>query len=149
MEKNLKTETPVRAQINQSISMDESILLCRNEAIDNKSKAFLPSINTDITLESTNRKIIIDTKYYGETLNDNRGKLLVRSDHLYQIFSYLSNADCSAATSGRYEGILLYPTVEEDIALHYELGGYPISVRTINLNQEWSLVHRDLLAIIS
>jgi 5-methylcytosine-specific restriction enzyme subunit McrC len=79
------------------------------EIVDANGAQYLPAMHTDITLRSKSRIIIIDTKYYREALVENKyGDRKVRSDHLYQLFSYLQNVK---STPGKClaEGILLYP----------------------------------------
>ncbi|MFW5721490.1 MAG: 5-methylcytosine restriction system specificity protein McrC, partial [Bacteroidota bacterium] len=52
---------------------------------------FLPKMETDISLRSDTRKIIIDTKYYKEALKGNFDTEKFLSGHLYQLFSYIEN----------------------------------------------------------
>jgi len=108
----------------------------------------LPKMQTDITLESSQRKLIIDTKYYAETLQTNQyGKETVKSGHLYQLFSYLQNVQDD--NLGRpCDGMLLYPKVEKDYDFRYHIHGHKVSVRTIDLNQNWRLIEEDLLGFI-
>jgi hypothetical protein len=35
-----------------------------------------------------------------------------------------------------------------ELDLHYQVGGHSIRVATINLNQDWSRIHHDLLALV-
>ncbi len=108
----------------------------------------LPKMQTDISLESSQRKLIIDTKYYVDALQTSQhGKEAIQSGHLYQLFSYLQNVKNSS--SGRpCDGMLLYPKVDKDYDFRYQIHGHQISVRTINLNQNWKLIERDLLGMI-
>lgn len=48
-------------------------------------------METDISLENEEKKIIIDAKYYKETMTVNYDKERIRSSNLYQLFSYLLN----------------------------------------------------------
>jgi len=107
----------------------------------------LPRMNTDITLKFGDRTIIIDTKFYYQALVSHHGKEMVRPDHLYQLFAYLKNASGDSDPK-LYEGMLLYPTVGQGHNLPYELHGHKINVRTINLDQEWKDIHKDLMTFI-
>lgn len=51
----------------------------------------LPLMQTDISIESQTRKIIMDTKYYQQSLMQYRGSQKLISGNLYQLFAYLSN----------------------------------------------------------
>jgi len=119
-------------------------------AIDEVSKERLPIMQTDITLisKSKKRKIIIDTKYYQEALIGRyNGK--VNSSHLYQIFSYIMNDKFNDDVGNLCEGMLLYPVVDEGFDLKYELSRHSVRVCTINLNQDWKLIHNDLLELLN
>jgi 5-methylcytosine-specific restriction enzyme subunit McrC len=109
----------------------------------NKESSLLPKMRTDVSLTSEHRKIILDTKFYEHTLQENFGNFSIRSGHLYQIFSYIMNDKFSYS-----EGILLYPTNSVDIDRSWQIKQHSIKVKTINLNQEWEHIRSDLLAII-
>lgn len=118
-------------------------------ALDEQSLNYLPIMQTDISLESSSRKIIIDTKFYKEALRLNRfGKYTLHSSNLYQMAEYLRNIEMCGGLNANCEGILLYPTVNYHLNLNYEMKGHNISIRTINLNQNWTEIHKDLLALI-
>lgn len=119
----------------------------KGHGLSEQATASLPRMNTDITLKSDNRNIIIDTKFYRQALVSHHGKEMVRPDHLYQLFAYIKNAADHEAPH-LYEGMLLYPSVDENLDLQYELQGHRISVRSINLNQDWKRIHKDLLAFV-
>jgi 5-methylcytosine-specific restriction endonuclease McrBC regulatory subunit McrC len=55
------------------------------------SLARLPVMRTDVVLTSSDRCIILDTKYYLEALTGAFEERKVRSSHLYQVFAYLEN----------------------------------------------------------
>ena len=47
------------------------------------------------------------------------------------------------------EGILLYPAVGDDFRFSYNYENHRIRVLSINLDQDWINIKRDLLEIIS
>lgn len=56
----------------------------------------------------------------------------IRSGHLYQLVSYLQNL---SARDGRdVEGLLLYPQVDREWLLDYQLMGRKVRVATVDLN---------------
>lgn len=118
-------------------------------ALDELSKSVLPNMQTDISLTSQNRKIVIDTKYYKEALQKYYDKESIRSNNLYQLFAYLMNLESLGEENSTCEGILLYPTVESEHEYQYVMKGHRIKVKTINLNQDWREIHKDLLNIIN
>jgi 5-methylcytosine-specific restriction enzyme subunit McrC len=114
---------------------------------------YLPTMNTDITLESDSRKIIIDTKFYGNTLGSRGvdfGANKFHSANLYQIFSYVSNVAGSSSHSMNHktEGILLYPTVDVELSEKFIIKDHPISVFTVDLNVEWQLIHDRMMVVL-
>jgi 5-methylcytosine-specific restriction enzyme subunit McrC len=109
---------------------------------------FLPKMQTDISLESQQRKIVIDTKYYQEALTEHFEKEKIRSENMYQMFAYLKNLESTTTINRNCEGILLYPTVTKELDINMTTHGHHISFKTINLNQEWRGVHKDLLSMV-
>ena len=45
--------------------------------------------------------------------------------------------------------LLLYPTVNIPLSASFSHKGHKISIRTINLNQPWRDIHRDLLSLVA
>ena len=114
---------------------------------DAKSSAFLPVMHTDVTLESPDRKIIIDCKFYKEVLGGGQYDPKFYSGHLYQILAYLRNQ----ATVGGWddaEGILLYPSVACEVNFDGRIEGHRIRVCTIDLDQPWKEIHRRLMEFV-
>ena len=107
-------------------------------------------METDISLKSAHRKIIIDTKFYKEALRYHYGSEKIISDNLYQIHAYVDNqSNPLDELSQRCEGILLYPTVNKTLGKTYQMGNHKITIQTINLNQDWKGIHNDLLEVIN
>lgn len=113
--------------------------------ITNGDGGLIPKMHTDMCLVNKKKKIIIDTKYYQRVFEKNfRGEDKIISANLFQIYSYLSNAEKREFM----EGILLYPQTDQEINMAFEMNGYTIKILTINLNQHWSGIREQLLDII-
>ena len=110
----------------------------------------LPKMRTDVTLRSRIRKIVLDTKYYSQTLSDYRGTEKVHSTNLYQMYSYLRNLEAGSfdPLDQSCEGILLYPTVQKEVDESFEVGGHKVRIATVNLESEWRDIHKRLLHIV-
>ena len=52
---------------------------------------YLPTMRTDVSLESSTRHIVIDAKYYSKTLQTYFGTDTIHSGNLYQLYAYLKN----------------------------------------------------------
>ena len=117
------------------------------EPADNISGAVLPRMQTDISLTSPTRRIIIDCKFTPEATQSHYDAEKLRSSHLYQINSYMTNLGGELAD--RCEMVLLYPTVGSPIKATFSFQKRKISIRTINLDQPWQQIHSDLLELVA
>ncbi|EDM35346.1 5-methylcytosine-specific restriction enzyme McrBC, subunit McrC [Pedobacter sp. BAL39] len=124
-----------------------------NESESTGNLALIPKMQTDISLISPERKIIIDTKFYLSAYNSRYDSPKLHSSHLYQLYSYLCNLEeQSLSRNGGankiYEGILLYP--KNGIALDesYKIGSHRIKIYTINLEGPWQDIHDRLISLL-
>src|SRR5262249_38413889 len=112
---------------------------------DDPELQFLPAMQTDISIRQPGRTLIIDAKFYQQTLQSNFGVETVHSTHLYQLFSYLKNLEPRRGQDATAEGMLLYPVVEKRLRLRYEVPGHTIRVCTVDLAQDWRHIRSELL----
>lgn len=112
-------------------------------------KDLLPKMETDITIKRNNEVIIMDTKYYKNTLARNMGKDKYHSTNMYQMFSYLKNAEVKGEEYRTSTGILLYPQVDLELNNSYKMEGHYLKICTVNLHDDWENIHNRLLEIIS
>jgi 5-methylcytosine-specific restriction enzyme subunit McrC len=108
--------------------------------------ALLPAMITDTTLESPERKIILDTKYYASALRQRYNQQKLIAPHLYQLYAYLQNQP--TLPGQQLEGILLYPAATQAVDMRYTLGGHPVRIVTIDLAQPWPRIAADLLMLV-
>ena len=118
------------------------------DGVSTEGNVRLPTMKTDVVLQSGDQKIIIDTKFYTDTLQSNHGNQSYHSANLYQLFTYLKNAEARGDTYMDAEGILLYPTVSYPLDDQVWIQGHKIRVRTLNLAQKWKAIEQDLKALI-
>lgn len=109
---------------------------------------FVPVMETDITLENDLRKIIIDAKFYPDTMAINYEKERIKSANLYQLFSYLVNQERDDLKTLAATGILLYPTVTKEYDLHYTYKAHSVQIKTVDLSADWYDIEERLLSII-
>ncbi len=119
------------------------------ENLSEAAEKFLPVMRTDISLTSSERKIIIDAKFYRETLTKNYSSEKIKSANLYQLFSYLLNQRSTDKRTQSTTGILLYPTIEKDYDLDFKFENHLISIKTVNLNANWRIISKRLKDIVS
>jgi 5-methylcytosine-specific restriction enzyme subunit McrC len=110
---------------------------------------FLPNMRSDTMLFDGEKKLIIDAKYYGKIMQTYYDVDTIRSNNLYQIFTYVKNEDKN--NTGLVSGMLLYAKSDEDIipAITYDLSGNQISVKTLDLNKDFSIIKKQLNSIIN
>jgi 5-methylcytosine-specific restriction enzyme subunit McrC len=118
--------------------------------LNNSSYDYLPKMQTDVTLESDKRKIIIETKYYVNALTSRFEAEKLNAGNLYQLYSYLRNIEAKEGhmLNPICEGILLYPTVNYSLDEKFKMGSHFLKVKTINLNTKWDEIRKDLLSIV-
>ncbi|MFC1493330.1 5-methylcytosine-specific restriction endonuclease system specificity protein McrC [candidate division KSB1 bacterium] len=122
------------------------------KSFDEKSEKYIPIMETDtsITFKDPKRKIVIETKYSKSIFQEQYNKKSIKSPNLYQLYAYLKNLEGRGDHANKHcEGILLYAEVDQKVDLKYFIDDHHVSVKTINLNQDWKNIHRDLLNIIS
>jgi 5-methylcytosine-specific restriction enzyme subunit McrC len=116
-------------------------------AADKVSEGLLPKMQTDISLTSSTRKIIIDCKFTPEATQKHYEAETLRSLHVYQINAYMDNLEGQLADT--CEMMLLYPTVDSPLSADYTHNKHKIRIRTINLDQSWQAIHQDMLALVA
>lgn len=119
------------------------------EADENHHLQFLPLMQTDITLENDVAKIIIDAKFYKDTLKSNYSQEKISSANLYQLFSYLLNQRKNNEKNETASGILIYPTITQEYDLQFKYQKHNIFIKTVNLNTNWRYIQKRLLNMIS
>jgi 5-methylcytosine-specific restriction enzyme subunit McrC len=107
----------------------------------------LPVMHTDVSLRNAQRTIIIDAKYYGQTLQTHFNHETVRSSHLYQLFAYLKNLERNRGPDAVAEGVLVYPKVQKDVDFRMIIQGHLVRAKTLDLMQPWEIIRRDLLSL--
>jgi 5-methylcytosine-specific restriction enzyme subunit McrC len=122
-------------------------ILWRWKPVDEASRTLLPKMQTDISLTSCNRKIIIDCKFTPEATRRNFDADKLRETHLYQLHAYMSNLPDDPLNEN-CQMMLLYPEVGSPLIASYTHQGRTITIRTINLKQDWQGVHNDLLRLV-
>ena len=116
-----------------------------------EDRARIPLMTADVILESPDRRIILDTKYYTDALvrrhGSGSGKL--HSGNLYQLLAYLRNRQATRPDGAKHDGILLYPQVgDEPLRADIRLEGFRVQARTLDLNQDWRTIHAEMLETI-
>lgn len=119
--------------------------------IDQVSASALPKMQTDVCITRKTKKTIIECKYTADPLGPERfeGVQKLIPGHLYQLNSYLDNLR-DEPLNNQCHAILLYPLATRSLQHEYRRPkGQRISVRTLDLTQDWPGIRRDLLALVA
>ena len=120
------------------------------------NKSLLPIMKLDTLITSSEETIIIDTKYYKKYFVENYfNHEKLRSEHIYQMISYMNNIE----TNNILRGILLYPLSFDEKPLNELYIGKVVSdnnvkdafiqFKTIDLSKDWREIKKDLVNIIN
>jgi 5-methylcytosine-specific restriction enzyme subunit McrC len=110
--------------------------------------ALLPRMRTDLVLRGIRDTIVIDAKYYSEALGTYFGKASVRSDHLYQLHTYLRHVALNRDPRVT-RGMLIYPRTTSSLSLSISIFGHPVTITALNLDQSWENIHNELLGLLT
>ncbi len=115
-------------------------------AVDDGFDFMLPAMQSDIMLTYKGTTLIIDAKYYSNTTQIQYDTRTLHSNNLYQMFTYVKN---KSVESDPVSGMLLYAKTDEAIVpdSEYQMSGNIISVRTLNLNCDFSQIAEQLNSI--
>lgn len=114
-------------------------------------RTLLPTMQSDIVLSSKSSKktLIIDAKYYSHNMQVKAPYMTqtLHSGNLYQIFTYVKN--WNAAPDEIVSGMLLYAHTDGAVQPDndYQMSGNQISVKTLDLNCDFSFISAQLDAI--
>jgi 5-methylcytosine-specific restriction enzyme subunit McrC len=116
-------------------------------ALDDGIGTMLPVMQSDIMLTKGSKVLIIDAKYYTHTTQVQYDTYSLHSGNLYQIFTYVKNKEAELADKPHeVSGMILYARTDETIQPdnEYKMSGNRISVRTLDLNREFSEIAAHL-----
>ena len=115
--------------------------------LDDGYGEMLPIMQSDIMLSNKNTILIIDAKYYSHTTQSRHESHTIHSNNLYQVFTYVKNKEAELkGEECTVSGMLLYARTDESVQPDhvYSMGGNRISVKTLNLNQEFCEIRKQL-----
>lgn len=111
----------------------------------------LPGMITDIILihRETGRRLVIDTKFNGLLVPGRYREKSVRSGYMFQMYAYLrSQAGRGDAMCDNAEGLLLHPSIEEEVQESARFQGHRIGFATVDLSGDASSIRSRLLEVI-
>jgi 5-methylcytosine-specific restriction enzyme subunit McrC len=112
----------------------------------------LPIMRTDVFLDFEDHKTILEVKFYKDALlssgYNSANKL--RSQHLYQLYSYLDNYKLKNPTTA-INGILLYAITSdaEKIDEDLKLSQHNLFVNSVSLHKDFKIIKSELESILN
>lgn len=120
-------------------------------ALDDYEFSFLPNMQSDIFLENEEGKVlIIDAKYYGSNFLQHFSHQIIHPANIYQIFTYVKNEAAHRNNPQDVAGVLLYAKTDSQIQpkADYSMNGNVIKVRTLDLNQDFAKIKKDINSLV-
>lgn len=118
----------------------------RNLSLTEGTVEYIGMMKTDITLETEDRMLIIDAKFYDHILQTNRfiGSRIISMNNLYQINTYVENQ--LQKTGKKVQGMLLYAQTIDDpiIDIKVPINEKDIMIKTLDLNENWEHISSTL-----
>lgn len=119
--------------------------------VESDDLSLLPSMKSDITLTSkiSSKVLIIDAKFYSQSLQKRFEKFSIHSGNLYQIFTYVKNKSFTC-TNKEVSGLLLYAKTDHELQpkAKFKMSGNDISVDNLDLSTDFSLIKEKLDRIV-
>ena len=117
----------------------------------------LPQMKTDIVLEGPHSRaaegtsrVVIDTKFTEMVGRGQFGNPSLRSGYIYQIYAYLRSQESQTdPLSLTASGMLLHPSVGEDIDESAMIQGHKIRFATVDLASDSATIRTKLLTLVS
>ena len=116
------------------------------------TSSYMPVMSADVVLHeiATGRRVVLDTKYTPRSLVTNRwGASVFDSSHVYQIYAYLRSQEHVSESDRHACGVLLYPTVGEELNEIVVVQGHTIYFRTVDLSLSWQEIEARLLSVVA
>ncbi len=120
-------------------------------SLDDGIGTMLPIMQSDIMLSRGDDILIVDAKYYTHTTQTQYNVHTLHSGNLYQVFTYVKNKDAEYGSQPHsVSGMLLYAATDEAIQpdSSYQMSGNKISVKTLDLNRDFSEIAAQLNLIV-
>ena len=119
-------------------------------ATDDGIETMLPTMQSDIVLRYGDKTLVIDAKYYGKITQTQFDVDSIRSNNLYQIFTYVKNMAIQEGDDVEVAGMLLYAQTNEGVQpdFDYHMSGNRITVKTLDLYTDFSEISGQLNSIV-
>ena len=112
-------------------------------------EAVLPIMKTDVMLQSTGRRIIVETKFADALKPNQYGAQRLSRDHIFQLYAYVQSQNEFDDLSRTTEGVLLYPVVGDRLDESATIQGHLYRFLTVDLAASAAAIRASLLSVVS
>lgn len=147
---SLRGKIDIAESIKTQSMLRKQLICTYDEFSVNEENSLLPVMQSDIMLQSGEKVLIIDAKYYEHSTQVQFDKHTLHSGNLYQIFTYVKNKEYELREKDHtVSGMLLYAKTDEAIYPNnvYQMSGNQITVRTLDLNLSFDEIAGQLNTI--
>ncbi|RKU00964.1 restriction endonuclease [Burkholderia sp. Nafp2/4-1b] len=111
----------------------------------------LPGMITDIIMDDlgAGRRLVIDTKFTSVLGSSRFGGASLKSQYLYQMYTYLRSQEGLDSLWDQASGLFLHPAVDVRIRESVTIQGHAIAFATVDLAQGARTVRAELCDILS
>lgn len=110
--------------------------------------AVLPVMRTDTVLETTERRIIVETKFADALKPGHHGSVKLSRNHIFQLYAYVHSQSGHDVLGTTAEGVLLYPTVAQHLDEAVVMQGHHYRFMTVDLAGAASDIRRRLMGVV-
>ncbi|MDO6644085.1 5-methylcytosine restriction system specificity protein McrC [Acinetobacter guillouiae] len=117
--------------------------------LDSITSDIMPQMEADIILKNkqTEHATIIDTKFNKILVRNRFGGEKYRNSYIYQIYAYLRSQEENGCRAFQ-RGMLLHPSVGEEIADKVKIQGYSLEFQTIDLTATAKEIKTRLIELV-
>ena len=113
------------------------------------SQDLVGNLNTDVTIRGKDWTRIIECKYMrSATARGQYGNDMFHPTHLRQIYAYLARTRDLSQANRAIDGVILFPAIDASASQSIDLGGFPVRVIQLSLDQSWSALSKELMSVL-
>lgn len=110
--------------------------------------AVLPVMKTDIVLETSDHRVIIETKFADALKPNQYDSVKLSRNHIFQLYAYVQSQHERDHLSSTAEGVLLYPVVGQHLCQAATIQGHRYRFMTVDLGSSAASIRDALLRIV-
>jgi len=110
-------------------------------------RRILPVMRTDTLLETTDRRIVVETKFTDALKPNQYGAAKLARNHIFQLYAYVQSQHDRDPLAATAEGVLLYPTVGEHLDESVTIQGHRYRFLTVDLTGSAQDIRSALIAV--